>query len=709
MILVRLKLRPKVGPPLPQPRTIPAMTHFSSRRLMLGAASASLLACSAGGSTGSTVTDTESDFFGSTGGSSSLAGNGSGPPLAGGLPDPTSGGFGIGPEGNETIAERSCFDNCQDFPSAPLLEAGTPANAAELFGGTTDMTGTPPCVLEPQLSTGSSPGSMIPANWLRPRFLFEPAGDEDLFEIRVASPFQANDLVAYTTRTEWLIPRDIWLAARANVSGDALSVRIRGINRSRGGTPSGVEGDFEVAPVNAGGSMVFWATTSAEVTPDSSLLRGFRVGDEGVVDSVVPALLDARNRLHEQGRDLRGEFGTVVAGFEPGQVRCVGCHTSTPDGDAVVFTDDYPWGKVIANVTEEGLGSAPGYVSSGAQTMLQMPWLGTQTMSPAHWTSGDRILVGGFAERQMPFANASSGNNRLAWFDLETALEVSAEVPPNTVTTGPTRNEMQEQRNALLAQAQGNAWDVLATNGESRHAVTPAFSNDGTTIAYVSTDLAPNGHPAYEARIADIMLVPYADRQGGSVTPLSGAASPDFLEYYPEFSADDRLVAFTRAPNAGGQSPDGPYYNRNGEIYVVAPSGGNPIRLSANDPVACGGEVSPGVHNSWPKWSPEVGVADGKRYYFVVFSSSRAYPGTFDLPRAQYTPQSLSSRSSQLYMAAIVVDEATGQVVTYPATYLWNQNDLIVGEEVTTVAASNLTPAWDAFNIPPVPVPTIIR
>jgi hypothetical protein len=44
-------------------------------------------------------------------------------------------------------------------------------------------------------------------------------------------------------------------------------------------------------------------------------------------------------------------------------------------------------------------------------------------------------------------------------------------------------------------------------------------------------------------------------------------------------------------------------------------------------------------------------------------------------------------------MAAIVRNENTGELKTYPAVYLWNQDP----------TTSNLTPAWDEFKIPPVP------
>jgi hypothetical protein len=50
-------------------------------------------------------------------------------------------------------------------------------------------------------------------------------------------------------------------------------------------------------------------------------------------------------------------------------------------------------------------------------------------------------------------------------------------------------------------------------------------------------------------------------------------------------------------------------------------------------------------------------------------------------------------RYTQLYMAPVTVSD--GEVTTYPALYLWNQDQ----------DTSNYTPAWDDFNIPEVPPP----
>src|SRR5690606_10723878 len=201
----------------------------------------------------------------------------------------------------------------------------------------------------------------------------------------------------------------------------------------------------------------------------------------------------------------------------------------------------------------------------------------------------------------------------------------------------------------------------------------------------------------------------------------------------------DKFIAFTRAPAPSntsrcaqgkpisrtdqsstkcnnptaaqlGPNPDGPYYNRNGEIFVVPSAGGTPVRLRANDPVACGGEVSPGVLNSWPKWSSAVpSEENGKDYYFVIFSSARAYTGQFELTPTEYAP-SISKKAAQLYMSTIEVDRATGEVKTYAAIYLWNQNFLAISDtEFNELKTANLTPAWEDFTIPSVPPVVIFK
>ena len=124
------------------------------------------------------------------------------------------------------------------------------------------------------------------------------------------------------------------------------------------------------------------------------------------------------------------------------------------------------------------------------------------------------------------------------------------------------------------------------------------------------------------------------------------------------------------------------YFNPAAEVWVVPSAGGSAIRLAANDPPACTPAVTPntmvypnknGWDNSWAKWSPEVATTNGTKYYWLIFSSYR-----YDV----------SPTRGQLYMTAVVKPEA-GPVATYPAVYLWNQDQ----------TTSNHTPAWDTFKI----------
>jgi hypothetical protein len=624
------------------------------------------------------------------------------PPIGSGGASPIGIEGGLQPPGGE-IAMPRCTSNCKDFPPDPIFDPGVPPNAPDLFGPADRFAAGSLCVLEPQLSTASAPGALFPANWLRPRFRFAGAGD--LFEIRVTSPVQANALVAYTTKPSWTMPKEIWTSAALDNAGQSMTITVRAVQMTSPAVPVGVRGDIHIAPVNAGGSMVFWTVASSVVGPDSSKLLGFRVGDEAVIEALAPKKVAFTSILHENGRDLRGEYGGGKAGFSPGEVQCIGCHTSTPDGKAVLFTDDWPWDKPIASVTSDAPGAVPTYVSPGARTLLKMPWLGTQSTSRAHWSPGDRILIASYGQRTKPFDPQNGQNDRIMWIDLETNAPISDEVPP---ASSNMRDAVAAARNQAIEAARGTAWGVLRMDGETASAVVPNFSHAGDRIAYVSTDKSPDGHPEYGANRADVFIVPYGNRMGGAVAPLAGAADPAFYENYPAFSADDKLVAFSRAPNRQScpTCADGPYYNRFSDIYVVPSGGGTPVRLSANDPVSCAGDdVGKGLLNSWPKWSPNAVSVGGKKYYFLIFSSARKASVNFEIPRGPYTPGTLDTRSSQLFMAGLVVDEATGELVSYPGVYLWNQSRLVTNGTVTDLSMSNLTPAWDEFQIPPADVP----
>jgi hypothetical protein len=122
----------------------------------------------------------------------------------------------------------------------------------------------------------------------------------------------------------------------------------------------------------------------------------------------------------------------------------------------------------------------------------------------------------------------------------------------------------------------------------------------------------------------------------------------------------------------------------------------------------CTGQASPGVYNSWPKWSPIVRSSvsgepySGRTYYFYTFASARKYPQQFEVGGGQNGAQ--AELSSQLYMGTLVVN-ADGSLESYPALYLWNQSFITSdGTDVQPLQMSNLTPAWDEFVVPPIVV-----
>ena len=657
--------------------------------LALGAAGVAG-ACSAKSDSGGDK-NTNDDSSGNEGGnpddSLNVDGNGNGVDVIGQLPSAT------------------CAVDCADFPLEPVIVGGAAPDAATQFGAPETGTAGSTCIHEPHLSAGSSPGVMVPANWQAPRVRFTPDGG-DLFEIRFSSEVQANDFVAYTTSTEYIMPRDVWVKAAANNGGKSITVTVRALTSGSGAAPTISSGSFEVAPVNAGGSLVFWTVNSSVVTPDASKLFGFSVGDEGVVETLRPANVEMNAITSEEGIALRNpndDDNISKPGFQNGEVQCIGCHISTPDGEAVLFTDDWAWNKGIASVGTDNSGDVPSYVTPGAIALMKMPFMGTQAVSEAHWGPGDRKVLTTRSDRQNAFVlgpwpaaeTVSKEPHRLMWIDLEQNPSISAEITSNP-------DDGRTARNTAIQAAKGTAWNIMATTGVSANesVVLPDWSNDGETVTFVTTDSSPNGHPAWEATTADIWTVPYNGGAGGEAKPLLN--SPD-LEYYPTFSADDELIAFNKAPSDKGH---GPYQNPFAEINIMPASGGMPHRLAANDPVACNGDnLGAGLINSWPKWSPHVVSHEGKSYYFLIFSSARKYPGSYEIPKSFYTPAGLDTRSSQLYMATVVRDDASGEFTSYPASYLWNQNTIVdAAGNATDGNFSNMTPAWDEFVIPEVPI-----
>jgi hypothetical protein len=573
--------------------------------------------------------------------------------------------------------KRPC-DSCEDFPAAPIIDAmpadgspATPQDAPSHFSSTSLGSGGP-CVTEP------SDGTLIPQNWLRPRFRYAPAASsQTLFEIRLHTARQKNDMLVYTTSKTWKMPKNVWDALRASTWDEDITLTVRAVDPTNSAaTPAGTQGKFRIAPAGAGGAMIYWAAVGER--NGQSWLEGFSVGDEGVA-----RVLDVASTQLKVSRDQGGNLQQGT-----GAVQCIGCHTAVPDGKSVAFVDDWPWSGVAASVANMHEGEVPSWLTPGGAEAFSQPWLGIMSFSPAAWNANDHAVVVTYQDNSAPWDGQSwsdAPNSRLAWIDLSTSVPPAAQAEAGT-NSNSLSNYMKGN--------EGKSWGFLARNGDTRGAQGPTWSHDGKTVVYVSTDAAKDGRLAMGA--ADLYSVPYNARAGGDATPVQGASDPSTSEYYPAYSPDDRYLAFDRAPGSENM-----YYNPHAEVFVVPSGGGTATRLDANVPPACTGAVSPGITNSWAKWSPQVTTCSGKTYYWVIFSSSR--------DGALFTSANLMAGgtvpTSQLYVTA-VVDDGTGALTTYPGLYIWNQPSTYSGtESFNGSPQSNHTPTWEVVDIPP---PTVI-
>jgi hypothetical protein len=486
-----------------------------------------------------------------------------------------------------------------DFPATPIVDPSAPSNAAELFDGSTPRSDGAPCVTSPIV------GTLMPRNWLRPRFELTAAAGENLFEIDLSVSGFAHTLRIFTANPSYALDSAIWNGLRETIPGRTIGVTMRALTVGAGGAvqlaPSApATSSFTIAPVEAPGEIVYWALANDMGTKVGSL-KGFGIGEESVETVLVPSQVQTR-----ASNDT-----------------CIGCHAATPDGNSVGFNmGAQNYFNQMANVTSGAVGTTPSYATPAALATMQTLH-GIPTYSKAHWSDGDRVAL-------------LSDTGTLHWVQVD-----------------------------------GNASGILARTGDANKATEPSFSHDGNNVVYASAKAIVDGR--LDTGPADLFVVPYQNRAGGTAKPLPGASDPNFTEYYPAFSPDDTFVAFTRVPGV-----ESAYSNPHAEVYLLPFNGGlggTAIRLPANDAAACQTTtVSPGLTNDWPKWSPRPITDGGKTYYWLTFSSKRTGTG-----------------NAQLYITAVVVDEV-GEISTYPALYLWNQPS----------SEGNHTPSWDDFAIPPI-------
>jgi hypothetical protein len=444
-----------------------------------------------------------------------------------------------------------------DFPPTPIVGMGLPAGIAQEFAKPSTP-GDAPCVFEP------SPDAMIPKNW-SPLFVeWSAPAAQNVFEIQLTVDNQKNALRVYTSASPWTMDATMWTALGTHSAGHDIEYVIRGAKLENGTITGGpwdtAKGKWHIAPVDAPGSIIYWASSGGTV------FKGFTVGDTKPKKVLTP-----------------GTAGTTSTG---GTTVCISCHTSSPDGKLLFYSrdgNDNSRATDVRTVVDAGA-APPGDVSPAALALLGRTKQTAAVLSAAHYAANDAVAISVYSSPQL-----NGGRYELIWTDLHAT--------------------------------NASGWGVLARNGDPRNVSSPSWRHDGTAIAYTSSAGGGEGVVAdvtAQDPTMDIYTVPYGNKAGGNATPLPGASDPNAREFYPVYSPGDVLLAFNKS-----LQPVSSYDQPSAELYVVPGGGGTATRLRANDPPVCTNLGSPGLTNSWPRWAPKAGTAGSEKFYWVVFSSKR--------------------------------------------------------------------------------------
>jgi WD40-like Beta Propeller Repeat len=668
-------------------------------------------------------------------------------PIGNILPAGSEGGTGFVVNTNDGGASKcNAARPCIDFPSTPITDPmGKPAtDPSAAFGapGTGSMTGGP-CLVEP------ADGALFPNNWLRPRILWIPGSKtQNVFEVRIHSDGEKDDLVVYTTNQYYVLDTTTWQTiasgaqndagqhSNGNLVGQKLSITVRGMS-SAGGMPTiSNSASMAIAPAIADGALVYWTTASFDNSATNTTLQGFRVGDEGTAPALQAS--DVVQPVRASPLLPDGGTGNLVPMFQ--KVFCIGCHTATPDGDYVAFSAQWPWPSTLASIQQGMAGAVPPWLSRGAVQNLSPDYqpysvwynppavnqimLGIGTFSPAHYATGDRMYVATLGSSWNSFSLVDQGvasgvTSQLAWFNLEWDNATTAAgglldsgLPAATpCTQGVYPGINGAAQGCIPAPVSNGGWGIVARTGDKNGAGAPSWSHnaDGKTdvIAYVSTNVGVKDgrmdcsvNTAGVACAADIYTVPFGSNgpglggAGGTATPLPGASDAAYNEYYPAFSPDDKFVAFNRVPKGVSM-----YDQAKAEVYVVPYNGGmggmaQPV-TSNYPPPACANPYPMGAQNTWPKFAPNpVGTLPGGGQGPIPQTDADGntyYWLTFSSIRSPTAELNANGKpKQQLYVVGVVVDPM-GNVTSYAPIYLWNQSFKV----------NNLIPAWGEFSIPP--------
>ena len=316
---------------------------------------------------------------------------------------------------------------------------------------------------------------------------------------------------------------------------------------------------FQVAPVGAGGSMVFWAANPAaagktgveNMAPsaivDDSMLMGFTVGDESTVRDAEDHRRQAAGRVAERP-DPELALHRLPHGHARRRLRRVRRRLAVGRG-------------VRGRQAREGRRRVHGQPAAelrGRNVHGLEQLHDAQDVRPVPVERPDDVLARALERRgrqDRDHRDAGSGHHDA----LGTGV---AELAAGSARLGRSRiRRRRRRRTARPTPHSASAFGFLQHTGDPHPAAAfPTWSHDGKSIVYVSVACPnpgqQNGCGTQDGRLykgaADLYEVPYGNKAGGTATPVAGASTTDNEEYYPAFSPDDKLIAFTRVPAGPG-------------------------------------------------------------------------------------------------------------------------------------------------------------
>jgi hypothetical protein len=349
--------------------------------------------------------------------------------------------------------------------------------------------------------------------------------------------------------------------------------------------------------------------------------------------------------------------GTPQTLVEKDAMHCIGCHTSSPDGQELIYQrpgEQGGWRVDVVRPLGEGQ-TEPSPILSAAASQ----WLGTtELMVP-------NASAGAWSDQTGRWLTAVTHEGRIAMLQLDGSASADGGVS--------------------LAPA------IPSWNGDELRAASPVLAPDASRVLLVATDSMIDGY-FDQGQIADLWQVPVALSTNatptfGEPSPVPHASATAANETHPSFSGDGALIGFTRTA-AGSRG----YDEETAEIWVMPADGSaEPTRLDSNDaPTDDSVYEGLGLSSSWARFGrSSVQAAEGT-YYFVLFSSRRGSPTLWE-DRSLGSNHIAGRPMPRLYLT-VVLRRNDGSLESFPAVLVPGQRANEGAHTATFVTVTSVDP-----------------